>query len=160
MAIGLVEEEIFCFWFVTWPHVTTWPEGHVTLWVSTPLYKSPSCQVWWSRALCKRRNSVFRLQVTAHDFGVREPCDIMGKFPLSLVITLQSLVIIDPLEEEILSFQFVKWLHVTTWWASSCGMGEFCSSEILNFSAQVLCQCLLKTHNLPVTTCVNLWPCF
>ena len=37
-----------------------------------------------------------------------ESCDFMGDFLLSLVTTLQSLVIIDLLEEEILSFQFFK----------------------------------------------------
>ena len=35
--------------------VTTWWEGHVTLWVSSIHYKSPSCQMWWSQALCKKR---------------------------------------------------------------------------------------------------------
>ena len=30
---------------------------------SSPHYKSPSCQVWWSKALCKRRNFVFCLSL-------------------------------------------------------------------------------------------------
>ena len=45
-------------------------------------------QVWWSQTLCKRRYFVF---------------------------SLQSLVITELLEEEILSFQFVTLPHVTTW---------------------------------------------
>ena len=78
----------------------------MTLWLSFPDYKSPSCQVWWSQA--REDIPFFVCHVTTSDFGVREPCDIMGEFPLSLVTTLQSLVIMDLLEEEILSFQFVK----------------------------------------------------
>ena len=49
------------FQFVTWPYVTTWLEGYMTLWVSFPHYKSPSCQVWWSQALCKKKNFAFSL---------------------------------------------------------------------------------------------------
>ena len=39
----------------------------------------------------------------------------MGEFPSTLVTKLQGLVIIDLLEEEILSFQFATWLHVGMW---------------------------------------------
>ena len=49
----------------------------------------------------------FFCHVTSRDFVVGESCDTMGGFPSSLVTTLKSLVIIDLLEEEILSFQFV-----------------------------------------------------
>lgn len=50
----------------------------------------------------------FVCHVTLRDFVVRELCDAMGEFPSSLVTIRQSLVIIDVLEEEILSFQFVE----------------------------------------------------
>ena len=58
---------------------------------------------------------LFVCHVTSRDFVVRETCDTIGEFPSSLMTTLQSLVIIDLLEEEILTFQFVTLLHVTTW---------------------------------------------
>ena len=77
------------------------------LWVKSPYYKSPSCQVWWSQACAREEISFFIDQVTARDFVVRESCNVMGEFPLSLVSTLQSLVIIDLFKEEISSFQFV-----------------------------------------------------
>ena len=69
----------------------------------------------------------FVCHVTSRDFVIRESCDTMGEFPLSLVTTLQSLVIIDLLEEETLSFQFVMWPSDQ----GSCDiMGELSSSEI------------------------------
>ena len=80
--------------------MTTWSEG-------SPHCKYPSCQVWWSQALCKRKNFVSYLSRDLTDFIIRESYDIMSEFPSSLVTTLQMLVIIDLLEEEILSFQFV-----------------------------------------------------
>ena len=45
--------------------------------------------------------------MTSRDFVVRESRGIIGEFPSSYVITLQSLVIIGLVEEEILSFHFV-----------------------------------------------------
>ena len=54
---------------------------------------------------CTREEiSSFVSHVTARDFMVRESFDIMVEFPLSLVTNLPSLVIINLLEEEILSF--------------------------------------------------------
>ena len=54
---------------------------------------------------CTREEiSSFVSHVTARDFMVRESFDIMVEFLLSLVTALQSLVIINLLEEEILSF--------------------------------------------------------
>ena len=38
-----------------------WSEGHVTLWMKSSHFKSPSLQVWWSQALWKRRYFVFSL---------------------------------------------------------------------------------------------------
>ena len=32
----------------------------MTLWVNSPHHKSPSCQVWWSQTLSKRRNFIIR----------------------------------------------------------------------------------------------------
>ena len=49
--------------------------------------------------------SFFVYHVTSRNFVVRESCDIMGEFPSSLVTAIQSLVIIDLFEEEILRFQ-------------------------------------------------------
>ena len=54
VVIDLAEGEILSFQFITWPHVTTWSKGSLH-------HKSPSCQVSWSQALCKRKNFVFRL---------------------------------------------------------------------------------------------------
>ena len=45
--------------------------------------------------------------VTSCDFVVRELSSIMVEFPSPQVTTLQSLVIIGRVEEEILSFHFV-----------------------------------------------------
>ena len=61
VVIDLVEEGILSFQFFTWPQVITWSECHVTLWVSSLLYKSLSCQVWCSQTLWKRRYFVFGL---------------------------------------------------------------------------------------------------
>ena len=65
---------------MTWPHVTTWSTGQVILWMNSPYYKSPFCQVWWSQALSKRGYFVFSLsldlmplrgqRVTWHYWGV------------------------------------------------------------------------------------------
>ena len=65
---------------------------------------------------CAREEiSFFICHVTSREFMVRESCDIMDEFPSLLVTTLQSLMIIDLLEEEILSFQYVTWLQMITW---------------------------------------------
>ena len=65
---------------------------------------------------CAREEiSFFICHVTSREFMVRESCDIMDEFPSLLVTTLQSLMIIDLLEEEILCFQYVTWLQVITW---------------------------------------------
>ena len=65
--MGFAEEGIFCFYFVTQPHVTRWSEGHVALWVSFLYYKSPSCQVGGHRR-CSRENITFLFcHVTSRD---------------------------------------------------------------------------------------------
>ena len=45
VATSLLEEEIFCFYFVRWSYVTSWSEGHVTRWVRLPHHKSSVSQV-------------------------------------------------------------------------------------------------------------------
>ena len=73
---------------------------------------------------CAREEiSFFVCHVTSRDFVVRESCDLMGEFPSSLVTTLQSFLIIDLLEVEILSFQFFTWPR-----GQRVIMGEFPSS--------------------------------
>ena len=47
VAISLLEEEIFHFWFVTRPYVTRWSEGHVTWWICLSHHKSSTFQVSW-----------------------------------------------------------------------------------------------------------------
>ena len=45
-------------------HVTSyyiWSEDHLILRVSSPQYKSSSCQYWWTQVLCNRKKFVFRL---------------------------------------------------------------------------------------------------
>ena len=56
------------------------------------------------RHYAREEISFFVCHVILRDFVVRESCDIIGEFSSSLATTLQSLVIIDLLEEEILSF--------------------------------------------------------
>ena len=65
--------------------------------------------------------------IFSRDYLVQELRDIIGEFPSWLVTTLQSLLIIHFLEEEILRFQFVTWIDVITWsechlksWVSLC----------------------------------------
>ena len=79
----------------------------MTLRVSSPYYKSPSCQVWWYRRCAREEISLFVCRLTSCDFVVRESCDVVTEFSSSLATTLQSLVIVDLLEEEIKRFQFV-----------------------------------------------------
>ena len=125
VAIGLAEEEIFVF---NLSSDLMWPRGQRVIWHYewiSPCYNYPSCQVWWLQDLCKRRNFVFRLSCDLT--WLRESCNIMGEFPLSLLTTLLSLLIIDLLKEEILKFQFVTRLHVTTW--SECQVTSWVSSR-------------------------------
>ena len=42
-----LHEKIFCFYFLTWLHVTAWSESHVTSWVSFPRHKWLPCQIGW-----------------------------------------------------------------------------------------------------------------
>ena len=109
VAISLAEEEIFYFWFVTCPHVTTRSEVMWHWWVSLNI------SLHGHKRCSREEISPFVFHVTSRDVVVRESCDIMSEFPSSLVTTLQNLVIIGLLEEKILYFQFVTWLHVTTW---------------------------------------------
>ena len=54
---------------------------------------------------CLREKILFFVfHIISCHFVVRESCDIMDEFPLSLVSALQSLVIIDLLQEEIFRF--------------------------------------------------------
>ena len=67
VALCFAEEEIFCLYFVTQPHVTTWLVGHVTLWVSSLYYKSPSCKVSGHKR-CSRESILFLFcHVTSRD---------------------------------------------------------------------------------------------
>ena len=66
------------------------------------------------RHCAREKILLFVCHVTTHDFVIRESYD-MGEFSSSFMTTLQRLVIIDLLEDEILSFQFVTWFHVITW---------------------------------------------
>ena len=51
--------------------------------------------------------SVLVIHMTSRDYVVKVPPDIMNEFSSSYVATLQRLTIIDLVEEETLSFQFV-----------------------------------------------------
>ena len=95
-----------------------WPLGYRAMWHYgwVPLIISLHLAKFGGYKRCASEEILFFIcNVTSRDFVVRESCDTMGKFSSSLVTTLQSLVIIDLLEEEILSFQFVTWLLMTTW---------------------------------------------
>ena len=79
----------------------------MTLWVSSFIISLHPVKFGGHR-LCAREGILFFVyHVTSRDFVVRESCDTRGEFPSSLVTTLQNLVIIHLLKEEILSFQFV-----------------------------------------------------
>ena len=96
----------------------TWQRGQRVMWHYrwVPLNISLHPAKFGSHRPCaKEEISFFVCHVTSRNFVVRESSDFMGDFPSSLVTTLHTLVIIDLLEEVILRFQFVTWLHVTTW---------------------------------------------
>ena len=98
--------------------IFTWRQGHRVMWhygwVSLIISVHPA--KFGGHRRCAREEILFFVcDVTSRDFVVRKSRDTMGDFPYSLVTTLQCLVIIDLLEEEILSFQFVTWLQVTKW---------------------------------------------
>ena len=93
-------------------HVTSY--DFVVIWV--PLIVSFHTANIGGHRLCAREEiSFFVCHVTAHDFVVRDSYNIMGEFLSSLVTVLKILVIINLLEEDILSFQSLTWLHVGTW---------------------------------------------
>ena len=50
----LTTGEILSFELVTWPHMITWSESHLTWRVSFSYHKSPPCQVSWPWVLEKR----------------------------------------------------------------------------------------------------------
>ena len=118
VAICLAKEEIFCFLFVMWTHVTTWSEGLVTFLVIS-LITSHYPAKFGDHRPCGRWDILFLVcHVTTRDLVVREIImashGMMGEFPLSWVTILQSLMIIDLVHEKILSFHFITWPHVTT----------------------------------------------
>ena len=99
-------------------HDLMWPRGQRIMWHYgwVSLITSLHPAKFGGHKRCAREEiSFFVCHVTSRDFIIRDSCDIMGEFLSLLVTTLQSLDIIEPLEEEILRFQFVTWLHVTTW---------------------------------------------
>ena len=89
--------------------MTTWLEGHVKLYVSSPHYKSPPCQVWWSQTLCKRRYFGFSLSLDLTWLRNQRVTWHYGWVSLVINGSPANMVIIDLLEEEILHFQFVTW---------------------------------------------------
>ena len=67
------------------------------------------------RKRCTREDILFLVcHVTTREYLLWELRNIMGEFPSWEVTTLQSLMIINLLEEEIWSFQFATWSHVIT----------------------------------------------
>ena len=90
-------------------HRVMWHYGRVPFIISLHLIAK-----FGGHRRCARKEILFFVyHVTSRDFVVRESCDTMGEFPWSSVTTLQSLLIIELLEEEMLSSHFVTWLHVT-----------------------------------------------
>ena len=79
-TIDLLKEEILSFQFVTWLHVTTWSEGHVTSWVSFHhrLVK------FGGHRLCGIGDiKLLIYHVTSRDHAVRGSCGIIVEFPSS-----------------------------------------------------------------------------
>ena len=87
MVKDLAEEEVLSFGLVTWPHVITRSEVHLTLRVSFSHHKSPPCQVLF----CRRGDILFLFcHVTSCNHVVRGSCDIMVEFSSLQVTILQS----------------------------------------------------------------------
>ena len=86
-----------------------WPRGQRVMWhyVWVSLIMLHPAKFGGHRHCSREEILFFVFHITSCHFVVRESCDIMDELPLSLVSTLQSLVIIDLLQEEILRFQFV-----------------------------------------------------
>ena len=82
-------------------------------WVS-PHCKSPSWEFGGHRRCAREKFRLFFVTWPHVTLWSESHLTLGGEFPSSLVNTLQSLVIINLLEEEILRFQFVTWLRVTT----------------------------------------------
>ena len=78
LATAAVQEKIFHFYFVTWPHVIKGLESQVTLKVILPCHKWLPCKASWSQAFWKRRYKAFNL---ARELTwPRGSNDIMGEF--------------------------------------------------------------------------------
>ena len=61
VTIGIVIYNIYCFSFVLSPHLSTYLNGHATLWLAAPHHRSLRCQLWWLQALWQQRYNIFNL---------------------------------------------------------------------------------------------------
>ena len=98
---GPKEVEIIRFLFVTWPHVTTSTEGHVT--VKFVTHSLVSCVVSLSRCPWSRGNgdiTFFICHVTWCVHLINKLCDLVDNTFLSGAISLSNLVAIGFVELE------------------------------------------------------------
>ena len=61
LAMYIVDVDVFCFSFVTWPCVIKWSKDHATFLIVAPCLKPPSCQIGWLWALQMWRYIAFCL---------------------------------------------------------------------------------------------------
>ena len=101
----------------TWPHVTAWSEGYVTLLLNM-----------WLLIICHLLSSLIATghvkknliaflicYTTLCDHVINRLCDFVDNRPALEPTTLSSLVVIGLGEVEIYRFLFITWLHVATW---------------------------------------------
>ena len=80
VAISLLEIEIFRFYFITWPYVTRWPEGHV---LDGCVYLTMIHQFakFHSHRFCQREYITLLIcHVTTHHHFVRVSYESIGRF--------------------------------------------------------------------------------
>ena len=70
-----------CFWFVTWPHVSTCLKGYANLWVKSLASYHLPYYVWWSLVKCKWRYKVFYMSCDIANHVIDGSCNFMtGSF--------------------------------------------------------------------------------
>ena len=131
MIIDLLEEEIPSFQFVTWLHVTTWSEDHVTSWVSYPHHKSGG------HRLCRIGNiKLLICHMISRDYPT--------KFCGNRLCRRGDIVLYWSCDLTCPHGQWVMWYYG---WLPL----------ILSQHRAGPMSAFFKIHNLPVMTCADLW---
>ena len=111
----LAGKEISSFELVTWPHMITWWEGHLTLRLTFFNHKSPTCQVWWTWVLHKRKYFVFILSCNLMWPRGQKVVWRYGRVLIIISHHPAKLIATGVVQEKIFCFYFVTWPHVTKW---------------------------------------------